>query len=83
MKPIDLPPPSNWNKNALLRFIASSLEKMGIEANTVRRPHFLDDPKCFLSVVFFLGSLLLVIFAWLIKETEQHISTRSNGLESA
>lgn len=58
----------NWNKNALLRFVASSLKKMGIEANTVRRPHFLDDPKYFLAILFFVTSLLLVIFAWLIKK---------------
>jgi hypothetical protein len=66
----------NWNKNALLRFIASSLEKMGIEANTVRRPHFLDDPKYFLSVVFFFGSLLLIIFAWLFNK--QNNTSQSN-----
>lgn len=59
----------NWNKNALLRFIANSLKQMGIEANTVRRPHFLDDPKYFLSMVFFVSGLLLVIFSWLIKKT--------------
>ncbi|CAA9892059.1 conserved hypothetical protein [Candidatus Methylobacter favarea] len=60
----------NWNKNALLRFIASSLEQMGIEANTVRRPHFLDDPKYFLSIVFFVSSLLLIIFAWLVRKQQ-------------
>jgi hypothetical protein len=58
----------NWNKNALMRFIASRLEKMGIEANTVRRPHFLDNPKYFMMVFFLVGSLLLVILAWLIKK---------------
>lgn len=68
----------NWNKNALLRFIASSLEKMGIEANTVRRPHFLDDPKYFLAMVFFVVSLLLVILAWLIKKSGQHTEYELN-----
>ena len=58
----------NWNKNALLRYVASSLEKMGIDANTVRRPHFLDDPKYFLAMVFFISGLLLVIFAGLLKK---------------
>ena len=58
---------ANWNKNALLRFVASSLGKMGVEASTVRRPHFFDDPKYFLFMIFFVSGLLLVIFAWLIK----------------
>lgn len=52
----------NWNKNALMKFIAGRLEKLGIEPNTVRRPHFLDDPKFFITLGL---SAMAVFFATL------------------
>jgi hypothetical protein len=42
----------NWNKNSVLRAASTTLSGMGVEANNLRRPHFLDDPKLFLILAF-------------------------------
>lgn len=60
--------PINWNRNDLLRFIANILGRMGIEARNIGRPHFLDDPKLFVSVVFIIISLFFLIFGFVFKE---------------
>lgn len=63
--------PINWNKNDLLKFISNILGGMGIEARDIRRPHFLDDPKLFISMTLFYISLFFIIFAFVFKE-KQH-----------
>lgn len=60
--------PINWNKNGLLKLISNILGEMGIEAGDIRRPHFMDDPKLFLSTTLFFISLFFIIFAFVFKE---------------
>ena len=60
--------PINWNKNDQLKFISNILGGMGIEARDIRRPHFLDDSKLFISTTLFFIGLLFIIFAFVFKK---------------
>lgn len=57
----------NWNKNSTLKVMSGILGRMGIDARDIRRPHFLDDPKLFISSALFCISLLFIIFAFVFK----------------
>lgn len=59
--------PINWNKNGLLKLISNILGQMGIEARDIRRPHFLDDPKLFISTTLFYISLFFIILGFVFK----------------
>ncbi|MGC2048925.1 MAG: hypothetical protein WA635_09980 [Gallionella sp.] len=65
--------PINWNKNNLLRITSNILGGMGIEARDIRRPHFLDDPKLFISMALFITSLFFIILALVFKEKQHPI----------
>ena len=63
--------PINFEKNHLLKLISNILGEIGIEARDIRRPHFLDDPKLFMSAVLFSISLFFVTLAIVFKEKQQ------------
>lgn len=63
----------NFNKNYLLKLTANILEKMGIEARDIRRPHFLDDPKLLISSALFCISLFFIIFAFVFKKRKSAV----------
>jgi len=59
--------PINWNKNYLLKLISNTLGRLGIEARNLRRPHFMDDPKLFVSTTLFFSALFLYFSLLLLK----------------
>lgn len=61
----------NWNKNDLLKITSNILGQIGIEARDIRRPHFLDDPKLFISVTFFCISIFFIMFGFILKEKKK------------
>jgi hypothetical protein len=64
----------NWNKNSALRAIAETLSKMGIEAKNLRRPHFLDDPKFFLVLVFFWMGIVSLVAGVLFNRNTKKVT---------
>ena len=62
----------NWNKNDLLKLTSNVLGAIGIEARDIRRPHFLDDPKLFISITLFFIGIFFIIFFFVFKE-KQHL----------
>ena len=60
--------PINWNKNELLKLASKVLGIFDIDARDIRRPHFLDDPKLFVSTSLFIASFIFLIVAFLFKE---------------
>jgi hypothetical protein len=63
--------PINFEKNNLLKLISNILGEIGIEARDIRRPHFLDDPKLFMSAVLFSISLFFATLAIVFKKAQQ------------
>lgn len=64
----DFASPINWNKNDLLKLVSNILGGIGVEARDIRRPHFLDDPKLFISLTLFFFSLFFIFFAFVFKK---------------
>jgi hypothetical protein len=59
----------NWQKNALSRASASALRLLGYDPRHLLRPHFLEDPKLALTLLFLTiaGILIvanLILFLW-------------------
>ena len=71
--------PINWNKNYLLRLISNTLGRLGVEARDLRRPHFMDDPKLFISVTLLSISLFFLILTCVFKNN-QNLSSCKNEL---
>jgi hypothetical protein len=59
--------PINWNKNDSLKLVSSILGGMGVEARDIRRPHFLDDPKLFVSTLLCFIGFISFVFAFIFK----------------
>jgi hypothetical protein len=65
--------PINWNKNDLLKLTSNVLRRMGIEPRDIRRPHFLDDPKLFISMAFFCISMFFILLSFVLKKKNRAI----------
>ena len=59
--------PINWNKNDLFKLTSNLLRRMGIEPTDIRRPHFLDDPKLFITVTLFGISMFLILLYFVLR----------------
>lgn len=65
----------NWDKNRLLKKLADYLQNRGIQPQTVRRPHLLDDPKLMIAFLSFAGGLgfsFLALFLRLCRPGTGH-----------
>ena len=71
--------PINWSKNELLKLTANILRRLGIEARDIRRPHFLDDPKLFISITLLSISLFFIILTYAFRNN-QDLSSCKNEL---
>lgn len=57
----------NWDKNRLLKMIAGYLQNRGIEPQTLRRPHLLDDPKLMIACLSFAGGMGFSFLAFFFR----------------
>jgi hypothetical protein len=51
----------NWDKNALTRLAATTLDAVGIDHDRLLRPHLMEDPKLFVCVILLAPSAVLLL----------------------